>query len=139
MDSERRKLLGFYKNYEWIPKVYSLSCLTYVVFHDENNSYLQRHKNKVMLFIKIVENYYIYGLVTSKTARVLYQLRIHSISLITVKQDILYISLFLFLDSKSQEESHVIFNDRRKILIYMDSAHRNLLGFYTNYEWIPQI
>jgi hypothetical protein len=58
MDSARRKPLGFYNNYEWIPQVKSLSCKTYVVVHEENKTYLQRHKIKVMLFVKIEEKYW---------------------------------------------------------------------------------
>jgi hypothetical protein len=56
-----------------------------------------------MLFVKIEINTDIYGLVTSKTARVLYQLRIHSISLNTIKQNVRYNLPYLFLDTKSQE------------------------------------
>jgi hypothetical protein len=40
------------------------------------------------------------------------------------------------LYGNSQEYSHAIFNDRRKIQIYMDLSRGKLLGFYINYEWI---
>jgi hypothetical protein len=36
MDSSRRKVLGFYKNIEWIPQDYSLPCKTYDVVHNQN-------------------------------------------------------------------------------------------------------
>jgi hypothetical protein len=40
------------------------------------------------------------------------------------------------LCANSQELSHVIFSDRRKVLICMDLSHGNFLWFYIYYEWI---
>jgi hypothetical protein len=56
-----------------------------------------------MLILKIEKNTVIYVLVKSKTARVLYLLIWHSISLHTVMQNMRKSSGILFLDSKSQE------------------------------------
>jgi hypothetical protein len=92
------------------------------------------------MLILMIEKYshIVYGNFTSKSARVLYQLRMDSICLNTFMQNILYSSLFLFLDSKSQEQNHVIIKNSKKRLIYMDLAPRKMLGFYNSYEWNPQ-
>jgi predicted nucleic-acid-binding Zn-ribbon protein len=57
MDLARRKLLGFYNNYESTPQVLTLSCKTYVAVRCLKCVYMQTHKNKIMLFLMIEEKY----------------------------------------------------------------------------------
>jgi hypothetical protein len=55
-------------------------------------------------------------------------------------QNIRYSSLFLlYFKLKTLEYSHVIIKNRNEIQIYIDSSRGKKLGFYNNYESIPQV
>jgi hypothetical protein len=74
----------------------------------------------------------------SRTARVLYELRINSISLSTVNETNVVFSAELNSHMRYHKNKVMFFfKDRREILIYIFMSCRELLGLYINYESIP--